>query len=236
MNAVWIALGFLTRFPAKHADFNPVDAARAVFWFPAVGLLVGGLVWSAVHLTAPALGQDLAALLGLGLWVWVTGALHLDGLADTFDGFSASSGGKTRALEAMKDSRIGAHGACALGLLLLGKLVVLRRCIDVGALVPAVVVATMFARLAVGFLLAWAKTGFSYGLRRVVRSGTQNQAWQVDPVEQCVLDCGAGGLFVVVTRRLANGRSEHWRFAFGRHAGAVCVRETLSGLFWWGYR
>jgi adenosylcobinamide-GDP ribazoletransferase len=164
VNALWIALGFLSRSPTKHAEFNDRDAARAVAWFPAVGLFIGAIVVLVAQVTAMVWGNGVAAFLALGAWVGVTGALHLDGLADTFDGFSASNSGKARALDAMKDSRIGAHGACALGLTLLGKWVLLQRCIEVGAVVPGILGATVIARQSAGFLLSMARPAAATGL------------------------------------------------------------------------
>lgn len=164
MNSLWIALGFLTRFPAKHADFNALDAARSVFWFPLAGLLIGAPVASLAYMTAPLLGGQVAACCALGAWVWLTGALHLDGVADTCDGFSAANRGRAQALSAMKDSRIGAHGACGLGLVLLFKCALIERCIEAGVLVPAVVMAAASARWATGFVLVWAKTATRTGL------------------------------------------------------------------------
>lgn len=175
MNALWIALGFLTRFPSKSADFNPIDAARSVFWFPVIGALVGTLVWLSAHVAVPVVGVEVAAFVALAAWVWVTGALHLDGMADTCDGFSASSGGTARALEAMKDSRIGAHGACGLVLVLLGKWVLLRRSIELDALAISVITSATIARLGVGFLLAWANPATASGLGALFARELRNQ-------------------------------------------------------------
>lgn len=121
MNGLWIALGFLSRVPAPHVAFSATGLARSLFWFPAVGALLGGSWWALLVWLGPWLSPSLLGLLMLVYGVVFTGALHLDGVADTFDGFSASAAGPARALEAMKDSRIGAHGAVALGLVLLGK-------------------------------------------------------------------------------------------------------------------
>lgn len=110
----------LTRLPlGRFGGTGASDLGRGVWAFPAVGLVVGllgGLVYWAMHrLGVPAL---LA-----GSWAWVailltTGAFHEDGLADTADGFGGG-GTRARKLEIMRDSRIGAYGAMALGLSLL---------------------------------------------------------------------------------------------------------------------
>ena len=81
---------FLTRLPTPQvADFRPEDLARSALWFPAVGLLIGALLLAATWLGAQ-LDPWLGALFGLLAWVWVTGGLHLDGLADLADGLGAA--------------------------------------------------------------------------------------------------------------------------------------------------
>ena len=115
MRGARAAVIFLTRVPAGSADAE--DFARAPGWFAAVGLAVGA-VQALVYLLASGLwGAALAALAAVAAGLVLTGALHEDGLADTFDGLGggASAG---RALEIMRDSRIGSFGALALGLVL----------------------------------------------------------------------------------------------------------------------
>ncbi len=114
------ALQFLTRLPipAAAAGHGPDRLARAARWFPAAGALVGlasGLVFAAAALALPPLA---AAALALAAGMALTGALHEDGLSDTLDGLG---GGFTRerALEIMRDSRIGAYGAAGIGFSLL---------------------------------------------------------------------------------------------------------------------
>jgi adenosylcobinamide-GDP ribazoletransferase len=115
----FIALQFLTRVPVPawvgwRADWMN-DSARH---FPAVGLVVGGfgamVLWAAAHLW-PA---PVAVVLSMAATVWLTGAFHEDGLADTCDGLGGAVS-RERALSIMKDSRIGSYGAVGL-LLVLG--------------------------------------------------------------------------------------------------------------------
>jgi adenosylcobinamide-GDP ribazoletransferase len=109
-----LALTFLTKLPWPWR--GPADAAalaRSMFWFPWVGALLGLGFWGAwLGLTKVLAGPAAAALL-LALTVWVTGGLHLDGLADIADGLG---GGHTPAevLAIMKDSRVGAFGVISL--------------------------------------------------------------------------------------------------------------------------
>src|SRR6266404_3592900 len=81
-----IAVQFLTCFPIRLAA-PPVgrEAGLSLLWYPAVGLLLGLLLWVAAMLLSP-LATPLAAALMLAAWVSCTGALHLDGLADTAAG------------------------------------------------------------------------------------------------------------------------------------------------------
>jgi len=117
-----IAGRILTRLPLP--DPGPVCASelgRAVLLYPAVGLLIGLLVWSVARmLTLPGV-SDLAAALILVAWVWLTGGLHLDGLADTADAWVGGLGDRRRTLEIMKDPTCGPFGVLALVLVLLCK-------------------------------------------------------------------------------------------------------------------
>ncbi len=85
----------------------------AVRYFPVIGLIVGACAATTLWLAAQVLPAPLPAMLATIVTVLMTGAIHEDGLADTCDGLG---GGATRerALEIMKDPRIGAFGAIAL--------------------------------------------------------------------------------------------------------------------------
>lgn len=125
MRGLVIALQFLTRLPTPQlADFDPAEMPAAIRWFPAVGLLVGALMvlaWWAGAQIDPWLG----GLLGLIAWVLLTGALHLDGLADLADALGASHRDPERLLAVMKDPHVGTFGVIALILQCVGKLALL---------------------------------------------------------------------------------------------------------------
>jgi len=95
--------------------------AGAVRYFPVVGLIVGATGAATLWLAAHVLPAPVPTILATIVTVLMTGAIHEDGLADTCDGLG---GGATRerALEIMKDPRIGAFGAIGLILLLLLKI------------------------------------------------------------------------------------------------------------------
>ena len=109
------ALVLMTRLPLPHlGDAAFARQARACWAFPLVGVAVGGLA-GAMALAALWLGLPVAVAAGLGpgLQVCVTGAMHEDGLTDTADGFWGGFD-RDRRLEIMADSRIGAYGVIAL--------------------------------------------------------------------------------------------------------------------------
>jgi adenosylcobinamide-GDP ribazoletransferase len=109
------ALRFLTVVPLPASAAIERDwLIRSAKYFPAIGILVG-IVAAAVLLMASLIwGGTIPAILSTAASIALTGALHEDGLADTADGLG---GGRTteQRLQIMKDSRIGAYGALALG-------------------------------------------------------------------------------------------------------------------------
>lgn len=114
-----VALQYFTRLPTPALrTFDRAWLSQSVRYFPVAGLIVGaigsGVLWSC----AQVLPTPLAALLALAAMVATTGAFHEDGLADTFDALGGFVS-RERALEIMRDSRIGTYGAAALGIALL---------------------------------------------------------------------------------------------------------------------
>lgn len=154
---LWLALGFLTRVPVPAVAFEPKALAASLFWFPAVGLAIGACVAGTLTAGQVAFGPWGGAFLALVAWVVFTGGLHLDGVADTFDGLSASGSDPARALAVMKDSRVGAHGAVALVGITLGKYVALSQLVtswSVGQSGAVLLLACLWARLLVGFAMS----------------------------------------------------------------------------------
>jgi adenosylcobinamide-GDP ribazoletransferase len=127
-----IALSFLTRLPLEPGEVRAQEFGRSVASFPVVGALLGlGTYALQAALVAP-LGPQLTAAVIVAALALATGGLHLDGWSDVFDGLGAARGQRARALEIMHDSRIGAHGATALTLLLLTKVLVVVEALNRG--------------------------------------------------------------------------------------------------------
>lgn len=112
--AFWLALGFLSRIPVPVTiDYSQRLMNQSSLYFPLVGLLLGGL-YAGLFLLLDTLLPILPALLVVvSFHLYVTGAFHEDGLADSVD---ALGGGFTveKRLAIMKDSRIGTYGTVAL--------------------------------------------------------------------------------------------------------------------------
>jgi adenosylcobinamide-GDP ribazoletransferase len=118
---LWVAGRFLSRLPFPDPGIvSPAEAGWAVPWYPLIGLLLGGLVALAAA-TLRFTDPGVAAALVLILWVWSTGALHLDGLADSADAWVGGLASRERTLEIMKDPRSGPAAVTAIGLVLIAK-------------------------------------------------------------------------------------------------------------------
>ncbi len=147
-----LAVQFFTRIPvtgrlAAWVGYSPQMLRASAAHFPGVGVLVGALVAGLTALLlvflpqASPLSPLVAAVLGTVFSVMLTGAFHEDGLADIADGLGGSPN-RERALEIMKDSRVGAFGAIAVVLVLLTKVALLAL---IGDVCPEVMVVGIFA-------------------------------------------------------------------------------------------
>ena len=114
-----VAFQFLTRLPIPQAPFAPDGLARAVKFFPLVGLVIGAGAALLQKVLSPHLGRPASALAVLLYLVLITGCLHEDGLADVAD--SLGGWNPEQRLAILHDSRIGSFGAAALVLSLLSR-------------------------------------------------------------------------------------------------------------------
>jgi adenosylcobinamide-GDP ribazoletransferase len=120
-----LAISFLTIIPVRLKEPPlPGDLGKAAGWFPVIGTVIGGLVAAAHYGLSFIFPPLLAALLTASVWIGLTGGLHLDGLADCFDGMLNASS-RERRLEIMKDPRLGTFGAIGLILSILMKIICL---------------------------------------------------------------------------------------------------------------
>jgi adenosylcobinamide-GDP ribazoletransferase len=164
-----LAMQFLTRLPVPGVDdFSPLDLARSTTWFPFVGLIVGAIV-ALVTLALDHHSDVLAGIVGVLAWVWLTGALHLDGLADLTDALGASHRDPERFLTVLRDPHVGTFGVVSVVLVLMLK-------------AAALAMFAANALLALPLILAWARLGtLAWGRwLKPLKSGHGEQfAWQI---------------------------------------------------------
>jgi len=142
-----LAFSFLTVLPMPMVEYQAGLLGRAGRWFPLVGLVIGGLLTAAHSLLSQLFPPLLTAGLIIALWAALTGALHLDGLADCCDGLLAATS-QERRLEIMRDPRTGAFAVVGLVLFLLLKVTTLAA---LPTALPALLLGPTWAR----WLLLW---------------------------------------------------------------------------------
>ncbi len=131
------AFQFLTSIPLpRHRDFKPGEVGRSTVYFPIIGLIIGLILAALNWLLSFILPSPVVNVLLIVALVVVTGALHLDGLADTCDGIAGHKPVEER-WHVMRDSHTGAFGVVGIVLLLLVKYVSLN------SLPPALMTASL---------------------------------------------------------------------------------------------
>jgi adenosylcobinamide-GDP ribazoletransferase len=108
-----VAVAFLTRLPVGSGELTATDLSRAAAWFPAVGLLVGGVMAATRALAGLVLEPVPATVLAVLAAILATGGFHEDGLADAADAMGAHAT-RARKVEILRDPRVGTYGALAL--------------------------------------------------------------------------------------------------------------------------
>ena len=160
-----IGIGFYTTLPLPLP--GPIDGpafSRASWTAPLIGVLIGALAalgyWVAIRLNLPPF---CGATIAVATSLLVTGALHEDGLADTADGFG---GGATRerALDIMRDGRIGAYGTCAVAIALLLRIGALADLPNANLVAWALIGAHAAARGALPLFMRWVPPARNDGL------------------------------------------------------------------------
>lgn len=169
-----LSVSFLTVLPMPRVEPAPRSLAGAVALFPLVGVALGAAIGALGLLLDRVLPPGPAAALVLAAGVVLTGGLHLDGLMDTADGIG---GGRTpqRRLAIMRDSRIGAFGAMAGGLVLLAQYACLAE-LSGGARLTALVTAHGLSRWLMAAAIALFPPARPDGLGATFRAGASGWA------------------------------------------------------------
>lgn len=185
-----LAVAFLTRLPVEHApddedafsgiDETRPDLASAMWLFPLVGFGIGGAGALALGaLTWGGVPAPVAATLAIGTLIWLTGALHEDGLSDIADGFGGG-GDRERKLEIMRDSRLGAYGTVTLAIVVVAKIAALATIAahDVGAAAAALIAATVWGRALIAPTMRWLEPARDDGLGAHAGQPSEGDSWK----------------------------------------------------------
>ncbi len=224
-----LAVQFFTRIPvtgklAAWVGFSPEMLRASAAHFAGVGWIVGAvaaLVYLSVDgLIASPYAALIAAALSTVATVLLTGGFHEDGLADLADGLGGSYD-RSRALEIMKDSRVGAFGAMALVLALVTKIALLAALGDLPALQIAAIIwasHTISRALPMGLLALLPHVGDAAGskskpLADSISSGAllSNFLWCLGPLVLVFIALGAIEIIVPITCALLAWGIMYWR-------------------------
>ena len=180
-HSLLVSMQFLTSIPV-HKWFaqarqmpSPQVAGNALLFYPLVGLLIGGLLllWpAAVDHWQLNISMHINGALVLIVWVFLTGALHLDGLGDSADAWLGGFGDKERTLSIMKDPTSGPIAVTVLVLVLLLKWALLTELLTQQQWLPLLLV-PMLARLQVIHLVIYTPYVRSQGLGSELKNQAQ---------------------------------------------------------------
>ena len=160
INEIWLAAGFLTIIPIGGDSASASEVTASFGWFPLIGFILGAILASADYMLAFFIASAVRSTLLILVLTAITGAIHLDGLADTADALSAGRD-RVRALQILRDSRIGTFGAAAVFFVL---------ALKVSALTSAAHSRTIALYLAPG-LARWAMVAVPYRLTYLREQG-----------------------------------------------------------------
>ncbi|MBF0339998.1 MAG: adenosylcobinamide-GDP ribazoletransferase [Magnetococcales bacterium] len=229
-----IALGLLTRIPApwRGPPPEPRELGRSVLFYPGIGLLIGVMLVGVARLLPASLDPGVQASLILIGWIWLTGGLHLDGLADTADGWIGGLGDRARALAIMKDPHCGPAGVMALVLMILLKWSVLKTLLEHHDLEP-LLFAPLLGRLGIVALfltLPYARPG---GMGAVAAAHL-SRPWAIGVILSGMVWIGVTGgpILAMAAGVVWFGLRGAWNRRFGGTtgdaAGAAC--ELIEGV------
>jgi cobalamin 5'-phosphate synthase/cobalamin synthase len=206
MKSFLAAIAFITRIPIS-IDFSTDDIGKSARWFPLVGALLGGVSLALSGLLLPVFPAIIVAVLILIADTLLTGALHIDGLADTADGFG---GGRTveDMLRIMRDHALGSYGATTLILLFALKIAAISTLISHHTYSPFLVLAPALGRWGIVLLSHWQP--YARASEAVSRHIGRREVIWASVLTACIV---AGTL--------------NWR-------GAVCWALTLITVIAWG--
>jgi adenosylcobinamide-GDP ribazoletransferase len=217
LRALRAAFVFLSRIPVGGFPYEPAEWRWAPAFFPVVGAVVGAITAGALSGLRP-LGTLAAAYVALGISLLVTGAFHEDGLADTSD---ALGGGydREKVFTILKDSRIGAFGACAVVVSVAGRAALLAHA-EARALWALVFVGALARAMPV-----WQMVALPYATPDGAKSRAVTQAGPAQAIVASAWPLLIGGALV------ATGRVEPWRIGGAVLATALVAARSQGSRY-----
>ena len=146
-------MSFLTVLPVANTD-GGVGERLGRAYFPAIGALIGLVAGLAFVLTAAMSTPLVGGAVAVAVLCLLTGAIHLDGLADTADGLLTSAGDVEKRLAIMRDPRLGSYGVSAIVVVLILDVAAVTS-LAPGRAIAALVIAGAFSRLATLAVIAF---------------------------------------------------------------------------------
>lgn len=135
-----LALQLLTRIPIPiEIEATEQEIGKSILFYPFVGLIIGSILYFAA-LLLPAELLLMNAAIVTALWIALTGALHIDGLADSADAWVGGMGDASRTLEIMKDPTCGPMGVTTIVVTLLLKFAAIFTLLESGYLIPLLLI------------------------------------------------------------------------------------------------
>jgi len=162
MKSFLIALQFLTAIPLKIKNIKQKELPGSVTYYPLVGLVIGVLLAFAYYIFNKFFPAYISSLLITGVYLIITGALHLDGFADTVDGLY---GGRTKedVFRIMADSSTGAKGAVWVAFILTLKSLILIT-LPCDKIYPALLLFPVLGRYSMTILMKYSEYAKEFGL------------------------------------------------------------------------
>jgi len=229
LKSFWVALQFLTIFPVpKQYELDGRIIAGSVLFYPLVGLVVGLILWLVAFLLGGIFSSLVLSAILVLVWVVVTGALHLDGLADCADAWVGGLGSKERTLEIMKDPASGPVAVVSLLVLLLLKFALLEALVSQQAY-GSLIFAPLFGRMAAITLLLTTSYVRPGGLGEALSTGlSRRKAWLQIMVIGLLL-IFISPVIVLPVLLLTMGTFLLWRWMMMKRLGG-CTGDTLGAM------
>jgi len=216
------AVAFLTPLGLRPSGAAPAPSAGTMAYFPAVGAALGAVVGWGWRLSARRLAPLPSAALAVAADAALTGALHLDGLADAADGLFAHAPARSR-LEITAEPGVGTFGTVALGLSLIARTSALASLTPSPALLGAIYCTSRAVMVVGSRALPYARDD---GLAHAFLAG--RPGWDTS----LIANVAAGGAALVVAS-VGRGRQGALAVLAGWAAGALVLelaRRRLGGF------